>query len=336
MAGTVDGAKSASVECHPPLPKKAKPSKRPAIREKVQSEAIVDAPPYFTENGLRKVRPYWFHYHVFAKQRWFGKPLAQVLEKELYSSFPGFFASAIKAGRVTVNNELVCPEYEVQNGDLIRHMCHRHELPVLDRGVTIIENTDNLLVVDKPCSLPIHPCGRYHFNSLIQFLKYSFGFDNLKILYRLDRLTSGLVVFLKNAETEKRFRQQLVNSDIRKEYLCLVEGEFPDGELTCDQPLDHLFRSMGLMRVSKEGKPCFSRFRKLHSDGKSSIVKCFPETGRTHQIRVHLQFLGYPIVDDAIYNCDVLVQVRAKMAIMVNRSKNWSKMCAAASVWIIG
>ncbi|CDW56260.1 PseudoU synth 2 domain containing protein [Trichuris trichiura] len=305
MSEKLSDDKEASVECDPPLPKKAKATKRCAIRERIRSEAVVDGPSYYIENGLRKVRPYWFHFCVFAKERWFGKALGEVFEKEMYSSLPGFFVSAIRAGRVTVNDQTVCPEYEIKNGDLIRHMCHRHELPVLDRQVTIIENTDDLLVVDKPCSLPIHPCGRYYFNSLTQILKYSFGFDNLKTLYRLDRLTSGVVVFLKNAQMEKRFRQHLLNSNIKKEYICLVEGQFPDNELTCDQPLDYLFRSMGLMRVSREGKPCFTRFRKLHTDGKLSIVKCLPQTGRTHQIRVHLQFLGYPIIDDAIYNCDV-------------------------------
>jgi len=90
--------------------------------------------------------------------------------------------------------------------------------------------------------------------------------------------------------------------EVIKEYVSRVAGEFPDGEIICDQPIDVLFAKMGVHCVSANGKSAKTTFEKIWSDGKESIVKCVPETGRTHQIRVHLQYLGYPIVNDCMYN----------------------------------
>ncbi|KRX54413.1 Uncharacterized protein T09_11270, partial [Trichinella sp. T9] len=325
----------------PPL-KKFQPTKvkrrRVAIREKLQCEAMVESPPYFTENGLRKVRPYWFHYYVFAKKRWFGRRLVDVLQNELYNPIGNFFEEAILAGRVTVNGQPTSVDYVVENGDLIRHMCHRHELPVLDSAVDIVTDTEDILVVNKPCSIPVHPCGRYHFNSLVLYLKHIGGMDNLKTFHRLDRLTSGLVIFLKNEKIEKKLRQQMIENQIKKEYLCLVDGEFPEEEVVCDKPLDVLSQSMGIMYITDDGKPSLTKFYKLFSDGKTSILKCCPETGRTHQIRVHLQYLGYPIVNDYVYNnSDAFGPNKGKLCDYgksLDELREVVKTCFTAEKWI--
>ncbi|XP_030070488.1 RNA pseudouridylate synthase domain-containing protein 2-like isoform X2 [Microcaecilia unicolor] len=88
---------------------------------------------------------------------------------------------------------------------------------------------------------------------------------------------------------------------LEKEYVCRVVGEFPECELTCEEPI-LIFYEVGSLCVDPKGKPCKTVFQRLSYNGKSSVVRCFPYTGRTHQIRVHLQFLGHPIVNDPIYN----------------------------------
>jgi hypothetical protein len=89
---------------------------------------------------------------------------------------------------------------------------------------------------------------------------------------------------------------------LEKEYVCRVEGEFPATEMTCKEPILVVSYKVGVCRVDPRGKPCETVFQRLSYNGHSSVVRCQPLTGRTHQIRVHLQFLGHPILNDPIYN----------------------------------
>lgn len=88
---------------------------------------------------------------------------------------------------------------------------------------------------------------------------------------------------------------------LEKEYVCRVEGEFPDGEVVCEEPILVVSFKVGLCRVDPKGKDSRTVFQKLSYNGCSSVVRCLPLTGRTHQIRVHLQYLGFPILNDPIY-----------------------------------
>lgn len=88
---------------------------------------------------------------------------------------------------------------------------------------------------------------------------------------------------------------------LEKEYVCRVEGEFPQIEVVCEQPILVVSFKIGLCRVDPKGKECRTVFQRLSFNGQTSVVRCFPLTGRTHQIRVHLQYLGFPILNDPIY-----------------------------------
>lgn len=88
---------------------------------------------------------------------------------------------------------------------------------------------------------------------------------------------------------------------IEKEYVCRVEGAFPEEEVICEQPILVVSFKIGLCRVNPKGKECRTVFQRLSFNGKTSVVRCLPLTGRTHQIRVHLQYLGFPILNDPIY-----------------------------------
>lgn len=90
-------------------------------------------------------------------------------------------------------------------------------------------------------------------------------------------------------------------SQLEKEYVCRVDGEFPEGELTCEEPILVVSFKIGVCRVDPKGKESQTVFQRLSFNGKTSVVRCLPLTGRTHQIRVHLQYLGFPILNDPIY-----------------------------------
>ncbi|KAM3724496.1 Uncharacterized protein ACO02O_07620 [Dirofilaria immitis] len=270
---------------------------------------------FHVKNGIRYLSPYWSVYHTRAKGRWVGRRLIDIFTEEFVSLSPHYTAAACKLGRIWVNcNQMTDVNYIVQHNDSIEHIGHRHEHPILDQYIRVIDNDNNILVVDKPPSMPVHPCGRYCVHTVLGMLREQRGLRGLRVVHRLDRTTSGVLLFARNAETDIKLKRMLRVGEIwHKEYVCKVEGVFPGNkEIVCDRPIGPLILSMGVQCIREDGKYALTRFSRLWTDGQTSIVRCMLETGRTHQIRVHLQYLGYPIVDDYIYNTDAWGATRGK------------------------
>ncbi|VDK47650.1 unnamed protein product [Anisakis simplex] len=252
--------------------------------------------PFHVKDGIRYLSPYWTTYRTRAKGRWIGRKMVEVFRKEFLSQNANYAMVACKLGRLFVNGQQVLdPEYRFKPNDAIVHVGHRHEHPILDRKIRILENSADLLVVDKPPSMPVHACGQYRLHTVMGLLYTQYNIAGLRVLHRLDRTTSGVLIFAKNYETDSEFKETLKAGEWHKEYVCKVDGVFPgEDEVLCDEPLGTLVISMGIQCVREEGgKPARTRFRRLWTDGKRfSVLKCILETGRTHQIRVHLQYLG--------------------------------------------
>lgn len=202
---------------------------------------------------------------------------------------------------------------KVKNGDMISHTLHRHEPPVTAQPIGIVHEDEDVVVINKPAGVPVHPAGRYNYNSLIEIMRAERGqgFTPLPC-NRLDRLTSGVMFIAKHKKSAEELTVQLMKRSIRKEYVARVRGEFPEGEIVCEQPILQISPKLGLNRVRANGKEAKTVFRRVayyppasNGAGKSegySIVRCLPLTGRTHQLRVHLQYLGHPITNDPIYS----------------------------------
>ncbi len=218
---------------------------------------------------------------------------------------------AIEVGWITINGKKVSLDYILRNGDVLTHTTHRHEPPVTADEITFVKDDDkDLLIVHKPSSIPVHPTGRYRANTITEILKHEhpglFPRDaqGKMIMYhcnRLDRLTSGIVFVALSQERARLMEQALRDRVVDKEYVCRVTGEFPEGEIVCNEPLLTVNYKLALNAVSEEGKPCTTIFQRLSYNGFTSVVHCKPITGRSHQIRVHLQWLGHPIANDPLY-----------------------------------
>ncbi|XP_071174832.1 pseudouridylate synthase RPUSD2-like [Mytilus edulis] len=273
---------------------------------------LFDAAEYYFENGLRKVYPYYFTFSSFCKQRWNGTTVLDIFTKDFHGTETEEYIDAIESGRVTVNGKPVSIDYKVKNHDFLEHTLHRHENPVSGSPLKIIHDDKDVVVINKPPSIPCHPCGRYRFNSIAFILGKEYGYPNLRNIYRLDRLTSGVLILAKTPEKTRQLEDEIFGKHVQKEYVCRVVGEFPQEEITCDQPLDLISHKISMMRVKSPGKPSKTVFQRLSYNGKSSVVRCLPYTGRTHQIRVHLQFLGYPIINDPLYNSPAFGPNRGK------------------------
>jgi len=274
---------------------------------------------YFDE-GYRRVRPYYFTFVAHAKGRWVGQELWSVFSREFRAMEEQEFARCIEAGLVKVNGNSVTLDYKIGNNDFISHKVHRHELPVTDKRIEIIFEDDDILVVDKPGSVPVHPCGRYRHNTVTFILAKELGYKALHTVHRLDRLTSGVLIFAKSAQKSREMFELISERQVTKEYLCRVDGEFPSGEVVCDQPILVISYKIGLCVVSEEGKSCKTVFERVSYKDGVSVVRCKPLTGRMHQIRVHLQYLGFPISNDPLYNSNIFGPTKGKDGI-IGKSK---------------
>jgi len=192
----------------------------------------------------------------------------------------------------------------------------RHETPVLSKPIEVIHLSEDLVVLDKPCSLPVHPCGRYRHNTVVFILAKEYNLKNLRTIHRLDRLTSGLLMFGRNPKKARDMEQQIRNRQVLKEYVCRVDGEFPEGVTECTQPVEVVSYKIGVCKVSPSGKECRTEFERLNYNGRTSVVLCRPFTGRMHQIRVHLQYLGFPVINDPLYNHTVFGPNKGKGGIV--------------------
>ncbi|CAH2328977.1 RNA pseudouridylate synthase domain-containing 2 [Pelobates cultripes] len=274
----------------------------------------------YLEGGLRKVRPYYFDFETYCKGRWVGRTLLDVFSTEFRAEPLEYYQQAAQAGRLRLNEETIRDlNIVLKNNDFLRNTVHRHEPPVTAQPLRILAEDDEMIVVDKPSSLPVHPCGRFRHNTVIFILGKEHNLKELHTIHRLDRMTSGVLMFAKTLEVSKKIDEQVRERQLEKEYVCRVCGQFPEKELTCEEPILVVSYKIGVCRVDSKGKSCKTVFQRLSYNGKSSVVKCFPHTGRTHQIRVHLQYLGHPIVNDPVYNAESWGPTRGKDGI-VNKS----------------
>jgi len=257
---------------------------------------------YFFEKGLRKVNPYYFTFTTFTKGRWVGETILEVFSREFRAQPQQEYERCINAGTLTVNFEKVETDYRLKHNDLLANIVHRHEVPVSSEEIKIISKNDDLVVVNKPPSIPVHPCGRYRHNTVVFILAKEYGLKNLRTIHRLDRLTSGLLMFGRNPGKAREMETQIRTRQVRKEYICRVEGEFPMGVIQSRESLEVISYKIGVCRVSSTGKESHTEFERLSTNGATSVVLCRPFTGRMHQIRVHLQYLGHPVINDPLYN----------------------------------
>ncbi|KAI1162981.1 pseudouridine synthase [Nemania serpens] len=297
--------------------------------------------PYYLENGLRRVAPYDYTYKTWCKQRWRGREVLDVFESEFRDRPLSYYKHAIETGQVCVDGKVVSPNHVLKNGSLVSHTIHRHEPPVSAAPIGILHEDDDMIVINKPSGIPVHPAGRYNFNSIIEIMRSERGPEWIAYpCNRLDRLTSGIMFVAKHPKSAESLSKQIKQRSVRKEYIARVIGDFPEGEVVCNQPILSISPKLGLNRIRADGKSARTVFKKLAyyppreprvrsppSSGVSaeipgspqasasaeeksrpwigkegySIVRCLPVTGRTHQLRVHLQHLGHPIQNDPIY-----------------------------------
>lgn len=171
--------------------------------------------------------------------------------------------------------------------------------------LNILYEDDGLLIVNKPPFMPVHPSMDHFEDSLSNGIKYYFNSIGLKRkirpVNRLDKNTSGIVIFAKNEYIQECLIKQMKSGSFKKEYLALVDGIIDKEIQIIDAPIARKYDSIIERCVSENGDRAITEIELLKTFDNYSLVKCNLKTGRTHQIRVHLSFIGHPILGDDLY-----------------------------------
>ena len=219
----------------------------------------------------------------------------------------------IEDGNILVNGKKAKVSYKTQENDKILVEIpepKQIELKAQDIPIEIIYEDNDIIVVNKPKGMVVHPANGNPDGTLVNAIM-AICKDSLSgiggeirpgIVHRIDKDTSGLLIVAKNDNAHVKMSEQIKNHEVKKTYIALVRGVFKENEATIDMPIGRSTSDRKKMAVNKNGKDAITHIKVLKRFDKYTLLQVNIETGRTHQIRVHLSHIGYPIVGDYTYS----------------------------------
>lgn len=217
----------------------------------------------------------------------------------------------LKDGAVSVNGEPVKANYKVKSADaIIVEVPEPEELEIVaeDLPIEIVYEDDDVAVVNKPQGMVVHPSAGHAQGTLVNALMYHMknlssinGVIRPGIVHRIDKDTSGLLMIAKNDQAHEALAQQLKDKTSLRKYIALVHGIIPHEKGTINAPIGRSKVDRKIQAIREDGKPAVTHFTVLERFENFTLVELQLETGRTHQIRVHMKYIGYPLAGDPVY-----------------------------------
>ena len=219
----------------------------------------------------------------------------------------------IEQGNILVNGKKQKVSYKVSDGDIItieEVKPQEIELKAQEIPIEIIYEDTDIIVVNKPKGMVVHPANGNPDGTLVNAIM-AICKDSLSgiggeirpgIVHRLDKDTSGLLIVAKNDKAHVNMSEQIKNHEVKKTYIALVRGCIKENEATIDMPIGRSNSDRKKMAVNKNGKNAVTHIKVLKRYDKYTLLEINIETGRTHQIRVHLSHIGFPVIGDYIYS----------------------------------
>lgn len=218
---------------------------------------------------------------------------------------------AIKNGRILVNGQAKKAKYTVQVDDLISYELPEEEVleyQAENIPLDIVYQDDDVAVVNKPQGMVVHPSAGHSSGTLVNALMYHIkdlssinGVVRPGIVHRIDKDTSGLLMIAKNDKAHNTLAAELKDKKSLRKYLAIVHGNLPNDRGVIEAPIGRSDKDRKKQAVTAKGKPALTRFQVLERFGDYTLVELTLETGRTHQIRVHMAYIGHPVAGDPLY-----------------------------------
>ena len=288
------------------------------IDDILDEESVVD-----DSNGDGAEAELYEHFRFVAEK---GQALLRVdkfLVSHMQKSSRNRIQQAAEAGCILVNGKPVKSNYRVKPNDVVTIVMDRprYECEIIaeDIPLDIVYEDDHLLVVNKPPGLVVHPGhGNYH-GTLVNALAYHFRNDSrfdvsdprMGLVHRIDKDTSGLLVVAKTPDAKTHLGKQFFNKTTKREYVAVVWGCPDPAAGRIEGNIGRSLRDRLQMAVFPDGdmgKHAVTHYETIEQLGYVSVVKCVLETGRTHQIRVHMKHIGHPLLNDARYGGDKILR----------------------------
>ena len=235
------------------------------------------------------------------------KYLSQIFEDKSRS----FIQGLIEKENIKVNNKVPKSNYKLKKSDEIEIIMQEQEILSVEAEnipINIIYEDEDVIVVNKPQGMVVHPAPGNYNGTLVNALLYHCkdlssinGIIRPGIVHRIDKDTSGILVIAKNDEAHNKLSEQLKDHSMKREYYALIEGRLKNDSGTIDKPLARCKKDRLKIGISEDGKRAVTHYEVLERYNGYTLIKCVLETGRTHQIRVHMASIGFPLVGDPLY-----------------------------------
>lgn len=210
---------------------------------------------------------------------------------------------------ILVNGEHKNNSYIVEDKDVIELIENKEYVPSKFKGenipLDIVYEDEDIVIINKASGMVVHPASGNYENTLVNALIYRYNLDDTNvrsgIVHRIDKDTSGLVIVAKNDKTLELLTEMFKNKEIKKTYLAIVDGVINNKSGTINAPITRDVKDRKKMMVGKDGKNSITHFYVLKTFKNNTYLSLNLETGRTHQIRVHMAYIGHPITNDKVY-----------------------------------
>lgn len=222
----------------------------------------------------------------------------------------------IDNGYILVNNKNVKASYVVKDGDIITLDDYEEDIDILPQNIPldIVYEDEYLLIVNKPSGMVVHPAPGNYKDTLVNALMYHCntlsmvnGSVRPGIVHRIDADTSGLLLVAKNDMVHNDLAKQISEKSVVRKYLCLVHGIISEDSATVDAPIGRDVNNRKKMCVTGDNsKDAVTHIKVLERYKDATLIECVLETGRTHQIRVHMSYINHPVVNDPVYGYNKL------------------------------
>lgn len=239
------------------------------------------------------------------------------ISKQMQDLSRSMIQKLLEGNKINVNGRSEKPAYKVQNGDIIEINIEEPKevkIEAQDIPLDIIYEDEDILVVNKQKGLVVHPANGNPDGTLVNAVMAHCK-DSLSgiggelrpgIVHRLDKDTSGLLIIAKNDKAHIQMSNQIKNREVKKTYIALVRGTIAENEATINMPIGRSTKDRKKMAVTKSGKEAVTHFKVLNryttDKGRYTLLEIKIDTGRTHQIRVHMAEIGHPVIGDVVYS----------------------------------